>query len=517
MTQLAADRDYRLTDIVRRPARPDAAAISLGARTLTYAELALRSNRTAHALRSAGLGAGDRLAYLDTNAPEFFELLFGAAKIGAVLAPVNWRLTPAEMTLIVRDSGSPLLMHGPGFAAAAAEVAAGIDDLRLLDVSREYEPWLSGLPDTDTGYEGAADEVVLQLYTSGTTGLPKGVMLSHRNFSALQRASASWDLRPDDVSLVAMPLFHVGGAGWALVGLQAGVHNVCVATLDPVAVLHLMQRERVTHSFLVPAALSFLAAVPGAAALDWSALRALVYGASPITTEALGTVLTTFRAPMYQVYGMTETTGAITQLDPADHDPGGPRAGLLRSAGRPYDWVQLRIADPVTGTALPPDGVGEVLVRSSQVTQGYWRRPDETARSLDADGWLHSGDAGYLDADGYLFLTDRLKDMIVTGGENVYPIDVEQVLAAHPGVADVAVIGVPDERWGEAVKAVVVARPGHSLDPVEVVSWSRTRLAGYKQPRTVDIVAALPRNPTGKVLKKDLRAPYWAGRDRGIS
>ncbi len=286
-------------------------------------------------------------------------------------------------------------------------------------------------------------------------------------------------------------------------------------TSCPTSSLDTIEHEGVTNTFLVPAVLQSLVAIPGAAERDWSRLRAIAYGASPITSTALRSVLDTFGAPLFQVYGSTETAGAITQLEPEDHDPHGPRAHLMRSAGRPYPWVELRIADPESGEDLGVDRVGEIWIRSPQVTAGYWDRPDDTAAALTGDGWFRSGDGGYVDDEGYLFLTDRIKDMIVTGAENVYPAEVENVIAAHPDVAEVAVIGVPDTRWGEAVKAVVAPAPGTTIDPDELLAWTKERIAGFKRPRSVDLVDALPRNPSGKVLKKDLRAPYWSDSEDG--
>jgi long-chain acyl-CoA synthetase len=220
-----------------------------------------------------------------------------------------------------------------------------------------------------------------------------------------------------------------------------------------------------------------------------------------------------FRAPLFQVYGLTETTGAITELSSADHDPGGPRQHLLRSAGKPYPWVEMKAVDPVTGADCGPGEVGEIWTRSRQNSPGYWHKPDDTAAAFDTDGWLHTGDAGYLDDEGFVFLTDRIKDMIVSGAENVYPIEVESALAEHPDVADVAVIGVPDDRWGETVKAVVVRCPGSTLSADELIAWAKDRVAGFKRPRSVDFVDELPRNPSGKLLKRVLREPYWVDAD----
>ena len=311
-----------------------------------------------------------------------------------------------------------------------------------------------------------------------------------------------------------MPLFHIGGSGWANVSLARGGTDILVPMIDPAALLDTIEQRRITNAFLVPAVLQMMCAVPGADDRDFSSLRSIAYGASPITSAALTRALEVFKAPLFQVYGLTETTGAITELSSTDHDPGGPRQHLMRSAGKPYPWVEMKAVDPATGADCGPGEVGEIWVRSVQNSPGYWRKPADTAAAFDPDGWLHTGDAGYLDDEGFLFLTDRIKDMIVTGAENVYPIEVESALSEHPDVADVAVIGVPDEQWGETVKAVVVRRPGSELTEAELLDWSRDRIAGFKRPRSVDFADELPRNPSGKLLKRVLREPYWAGSDR---
>lgn len=509
--------DYRVSAIVRRHAaeRPEACALSAGEETISWAALDERSSRVAQALVEAGISRGDRIAHLDKNSPEYFELLFGAAKIGAVLVDVNWRLIKSEIAQILADAGTRLLVAGAEFAGTARDIAA--EGGRQVLIAGEYAEWRDAAPAEDPGYRGEADEVALQLYTSGTTGVPKGVMLTHANMGTLAGALAEhWRVDQDSVALVAMPLFHIGGSGWALGALNEGAQCVLVRDIVPEHLLELMENKGVTNGFVVPAVLQLLCAVPGAANRDWSALRSLAYGASPITEPALRAAMRTFRCDFIQVYGLTETTGAITELAAADHDPDGTRAQLMRSAGRPYPWVELRIVDPVTGHEQPSGAVGEVWTRSAQNMAGYWDKPEETTATLRADGWLRTGDAGYIDAGGYLFLTDRIKDMIVSGGENVYPIEIENVLADHPDVAEVAVIGVPDERFGEVPHAVVVTTPGHTADPDAILRWARDRLAPFKLPRALTITHALPRNPSGKVLKRELRAPYWTGRDRSI-
>jgi len=543
---------FRVQNILDDAARerPDSLALvsDTGERRLTWRELDECADRVADALAADGVGPGHRVTYLDLNRLEFFELLFGCLRVGAVLAPLNWRLTPAELGLIVADAGARVLVVGERFVPALDAIRDAAPRLHRVAVigtaggaeasaeeasegseadgtDQGYEQWLATAPARqgddaaearaadDAGAEASDAAIVLQLYTSGTTGLPKGVLLSQRNFATLTTNDTGWDMGPESVSLVAMPLFHIGGAGWALAGMIREAASVVVAEIEPRRLLDTLEQQRVTHTFLVPAVLAMLAAVPGAAERDLSALRCVVYGASPITGAVLERSLATLRAPHYQVYGLTETTGAITQLDASDHDPGGPRAHLLRSAGRPYPWVELMTVEPSTGEPARPGQVGEVWVRSDQVTGGYWNKPAESAAVLPGEGWFRSGDAGYLDEEGFLFLTDRIKDMIVTGGENVYPIEVEDALAAHPAVADVAVIGVPDERWGETVKAIVVRHPGAEVTEDELLSFARERLAGFKRPRSVDFIDVLPRNPTGKLLKKVLREPFWTGRE----
>ena len=505
-----------LADVVRVHGRdrPDAPAVIVGDHTITFGELDQRSNRVAQALAAAGVGFGDRVAFVERNGAEFFDVVFGLAKLGAVAVPVNWRLAAPEMRQIIDDAGATLVIVGADFAghleAVEDGLAAGVVVIGEHDRWPSFDSWVAGHPARDPGVVTGPDDLVFLMYTSGTTGAPKGVMLSNANYRCKCAGVAGpWRMDADAVTLAVMPLFHMAGSGWALAGLWHGGAVVVLRDVDPAAILDSVARHGVTNLLLVPAVIARLLERDDPALPDFADLRIVVYGASPISDDVLLRGIDRFGSVFAQVYGMTETTGSVTQLDGADHV-----AHLLRSCGEPYPWVQIRIVGP-DGTDVAPGAVGEVWTRSAQNMLGYWNNPDATAAPLPPDGWLRTGDAGYLD-DGYLYLHDRLKDMIVSGGENVYPAEVENVLMTQPGVADAAVIGVPDERWGEAVKAVIVASPGAELSAEDVIAYARTRLGGFKLPKSVDFVAALPRNPSGKLLKRELREPYWAGTDRRI-
>jgi long-chain acyl-CoA synthetase len=520
-----------LADLIRTQAETigDRVAFTFEGRDMTYRDLDAASNRVANALLAEGVGRGDRVAFLDKNTLELFELTFGAAKIGAVICPVNWRLAPGEIAHVVNDAQARVLVVGRDFfpALESCEAALTSDPVILTvgahPVHREFAGWRDAQPETDPREPTDVDDVAVQFYTSGTTGLPKGAMLTSRNLAALVPASSD-ALGLDDatVSLVAMPLFHVAGAGWALFGLMNGAHNVMLREVDLPAILEAIPEHGITHSVFVPAVLQFLLATPGADDTDFSTLRTIVYGASPISEEVLVASMARFGCGFVQAYGLTETSGGVVLLHPDDHDPGGPLAHLLRAAGRPLPGVELRIVG-ADGSVLAPGEIGEVWIRSPSTMTGYWNQPESTAEVLTADGWFRSGDAGHLDADGYLYIEDRVKDMIISGGENVYPAEVESVLMAHPAVADAAVIGIPDERWGETVKAIVVPAPGSPDDDGraalgrEILAFCRERLAGYKCPTSIDWAEVLPRNPSGKILKRELREPYWEGRDRLVS
>ena len=488
-----------------------------------YAEIDEPAHRVAQGLIAEGVGPQDHVAFLDKNSPEYFEVLFGGGKANVINVAVNWRLAPREMEYTINDAEAKVLFVGPDFLPHLDAIEGALRTVKKIVVIGEhprhesYEAWVGRQRGGDPNVPSAPDDVAMQLYTSGTTGLPKGAMLTNKNLGTLVgEVSPQWGLDPSSVNIVAMPLFHIGGSGWALVGMYNGCHSLLYRDFVPPEILTALQQFRVTNALFVPAMLQFLTQIPGAADGDYSALRSIIYGASPITTEVLIRSMKTFKCDFIQVYGLTETTGAITQLDAKDHDPEGPRARLLRSAGKAYPWVELRIVNPDSEEDLPAGAVGELWTRSVQNMKGYWNKPEETAKAFTPDGWFKTGDAGYLDEEGYLFLTDRVKDMIVSGGENVYPAEVEDVLAAHPDIADVAVIGVPDQRWGETVKAIVVPRPGTEPSPEAIIAYARERLARYKCPTSVDFLDALPRNPSGKILKRELREPYWKGEERRI-
>ncbi|HUZ11616.1 MAG TPA: long-chain-fatty-acid--CoA ligase [Caulobacteraceae bacterium] len=509
-----------MADVVRRQARerPNGIALWFQGRETTYAELDRRSSQCAQALIAAGVKPGERIGVLAKGDDLFYVLWFGALKAGACLNPVNWRLAPPEIGFVLKDAGVRLLVCGDDFAPAVQRILGDCPDLKTVI---QFEPghaswtdfmsWIGSYPAEDPGRPAAADDDVIQLYTSGTTGLPKGVQLTEANYAAtFASAAAQWArYEPGDAVLVAMPLFHVAGANIGMLALQQGAKAIVMREAEAGAIIANLEQHRIRQLFLVPALINMVLQHPSAAGADFSSVEQVYYGASPISEEVLRRAQSVFRADFTQLYGLTETSGVATNLSPQAHAEGRLRACGVASAG-----VEVRVWAHDHPAAVRE--VGEIQIRGPCVMKGYWNRPEATAEAIDADGWFRSGDAGYFDADGYLYVHDRVKDMIVSGGENVYPAEVENALFSHPAVADAAVIGVPDERWGEAVKAIVVLKAGAAADPPGIIAHCRERIGGYKLPKSVDFVEALPRNPSGKVLRRELRKPYWEGRERMV-
>ncbi len=498
--------------------RPHVAALIEEDRSLTFAALEQRTAQVVGALLSAGLKKGDRIAWLGKNSDLYFTLFFGAARLGVVMVPVGWRLSPAEASYIVNDTEARLLFTGPGFDGAARAMANDLTHVERVFSADEARNWIDHAPRT-AFTPATPDEAVLQLYTSGTTGKPKGAVLSNRNLFGLRLpasdASLPWSLWDEgEVALVAMPCAHIGGTGLGVMALAAGVPAYILAEFTPDAVLDAVEHGGVTRFFMVPAALQLVINHPRTATTDFSRLKYIIYGAAPIPLELLRECIKVFGAEFIQAYGMTETTGTIVSLWPEDHDPNGNVR--MRAAGRALPGVELKVVDE-DGNELPCGQVGELMTRSSNNMIGYWKLPEATTSTVTHDGWIKTGDACYIDEDGYLFIHDRMKDMIITGGENVYPAEVESAIYGHPAIAEVAVIGIPDQKWGEAVKAVCVAKPGMEIDPDDVIAWTRAKIAAFKVPKSIDVIAILPRNASGKILRKDLRAPYWEGFTRQVN
>ena len=501
-------------------------ALVQGERVLTWRELYARACQMAQALRASGIGAEDRVAFLDKNSIEHFEVFYGSGLLNAVSCDINWRLAPPEVAYIVNDARAKVLIVGQDFVPVLDAIAADLPHTKKIVVIgghptnpkyESYESFIGGHKAVDPGVQSAPNDVAFQLYSSGTTGRPKGVMITNQNFlGLLPTAIDLWKFDSNANNLIAMPLFHIGGAGWATAGQYVGCKSIIQREIDPTGIVALIGAQRVTHAFFVPVLLQFMLLVPGVDKADFSSLQLIAYGASPISEQVLEASLRTFKCEFCQVYGLTETTGVVTMLMHEDHDLTGPKKHLLRSCGKPAKGVELRIIDNDTGRAVGVGEVGEIQVRSQQVMKGYWNMPEETAKSI-VNGWFRTGDAGYRDADGYVYIFDRVKDMIVSGGENVYPAEVENALMKHPAIADVAVIGVPDEKWGEVPMAIVVRKPDVAVTEQEIIDFSREHLAGFKTPKRVTWADALPRNPSGKILKKDLRAPYWEGRTRQVN
>ena len=495
---------------------PDQVATLFEGRETTYGQLLDAAGELAGALAAKRCAPGTRVGYIGKNSDRYFALLFAVARLGAVLVPLNWRLASDELAFVVADSEMSCLFSDEEFAPVAKALAAayGIEHLLLDDL---VESGAKGAT-ISSDHNPVASDVVFQVYTSGTTGRPKGAMLTNRNLMALRApgyaAGLAWFPRRGCTAGQVLPVAHIAGTAYALFGFYAGARVVIAREFDPAGLMELIARERISHILLAPAALQMLLEHPGAAEADLSPLEYITYGAAPIPEALLRQALDRLTCGFVQMYGMSEAAGGVVALQPEDHLSQIP--GRLRSAGTAMPGVDIAVIGD-GWTVLPAGSTGEVVVRSPSVMPGYWNRPDANAETFGPDGWMRTGDIGRIDADGYLFVLDRAKDMIISGGENIYPAEVENAIFGHPAVADVAVVGAPSERWGEEVVAVIVPRPGTSPDLDDIRSWLDGKLARFKLPRRIVLAESLPRNAGNKLLRRVIREQFWAGLDRRVN
>ncbi|HEY1652959.1 MAG TPA: long-chain-fatty-acid--CoA ligase [Acidimicrobiales bacterium] len=507
---------------------PERECISDGARVFTYGQMNGWARRIADALTDMKACDGQRVGVLARNCPEWVAIYFGAFQVGSVPVPLNYRLNPREWVYLLNDSEATAVLVERQYASALDGLRPDLPDVRDWvvvdpdpdgDVTRGWRP----LPGGEAGESPTVDEAdcrvgqeLWQMYTSGTTGRPKGAVLTGAAVGAnVAQIRDVLTFGPGDRMFVALPLFHAGAALPMLTCMAAGGSLRIVPDFDPAACVRILDEERIDCAVLVPAMIQSMLAVPDADDRVYEHLRTIVYGASPIGADTLRRAMEVFTCDFVQFFGQTEASATLTALGPEVHRRAlAGEAHLLASCGRPLVDTEVVVVGP-DGVPVAAGVVGEITARGPQLMRGYWKLPDATTNAL-AGGWLHTGDAGRFDEEGFLYLTDRLKDMIVSGGENIYPREIEEVLCRLRGIGEVAVIGVPDERWGESVKAVIVVQAGSDLSEEAVIGWCRGHLAGYKAPRSVEFVEALPRNATGKVLKTVLREAYWHGRDRHI-
>ncbi len=526
-----AGAGMNLTSIIKRLAqtRPGHPATIDHGRVRSWGEFTQRVARMAGAFQALGLQRGDRVAMLAQNSDRYLELYFSPPWAGGSFVPINTRLSLEEKAYVLRDCGARILLVDDAFAEQGLALAACCPEIvHLIDAGNDapaggkpgmldYEALIAAhapVADADLFYE----DMAAIFYTGGTTGDPKGVMLSHRAIWTSSMSSvADYGMTSDAIYLHAAPMFHIGDGSLGMQTTIAGGTHAFLPAYDPVRLLTMVQEHRVTHTMLIATMIRMLIDHPEFDRFDLSSLRRLVYGAAPISEQLLTEA--TRRLPncaFLQGYGQTELSPCITYLAPEYHVTSGPLAGKLRSVGQANPVSELLITDD-DGTELPRGEVGEIRVRGPHAMSGYWNKPAETAATL-VNGWVRTGDAAYMDNDGFVFIVDRLKDMIISGGENIFCGEVENAVATHPAVATCAVIGVPHETWGEAVHAIVILRQGASATARDIIAHCRAHIAGFKCPQSIDFrTEPLPLSGAGKILKRELRKPFWAGKDRAVN
>jgi O-succinylbenzoate-CoA ligase len=478
-------------------------------RRFTYAELDARANRIANVLRDKGVRKGDRVALLLMNGVEYIEAYFGAAKIGAVMVPLNWRLVPDELEFIIADAGAVVLIFGEEFDEAAEALQPR--DLPLehwirhgsgspFDWADSYDALTADASPEEPPIEGDAEDLLFIMYTSGTTGLPKGAVHTNATMAwASLTINMTADMRYRDRYLQMLPLFHVGALTPATAAIHRGGSLVVMRAFDPSTVFQVIEREQITTGLAVPAMLNFMLQVPGHAEADTSRVRWLMSGAAPVPVSLIE-AYDKLGIEIHQVYGLTETCGPACLISPEEAIA---KAG---STGPAFFHTDVRVVDD-SGRDVAPGEIGEVIIRGPHIMKGYWNREEATAETI-RDGWLYSGDLASIDKEGFVYIQDRKKDMIISGGENIYPAEIENVLQGHPGIVEAAVIGQPSEKWGESPAAIVVASEENPPTAEEVLEYCSGKLARFKLPRVVEFTDQIPRNPTGKILKRILREQF---------
>ena len=482
-------------------------------RRFSFREFNDRSNQVAHALRQSGVQHGDRVGLLLMNGVEFVESFFAAGKIGAVNVPLNWRLVADELEFILADAGATVLVYSADFAEVVSELKGRGGKTAIttwiqvggdaMDGAVDYDDWRSTAATDEPAPSGSGDDLMFIMYTSGTTGLPKGVMHSHDTVLwSILTAVATADFEAGDRYLISLPMFHVGALNPVLCCIYGGCSITILKAFDPLQSWELIRDEQITITLMVPVMLQFMLAVRDPEVHDASSLRWVMSGAAPVA-KTLIEQYNDLGIEIHQVYGLTETGGPGCLISSADAIK---RAG---STGKSFYFTQVRVINEA-GADVGVDESGEVLIKGPNVMVGYWNRAEATAEAL-VDGWLHTGDVATMDADGFVTIVDRVKDMLISGGENVYPAEIESVLLAHPKIADVGVIGVPSEKWGESPLAAVVLSD-ESLTADEVIEFCKGKLAPFKAVKAVEFVTELPRNPSGKILKRELRDQFAEAR-----
>jgi acyl-CoA synthetase (AMP-forming)/AMP-acid ligase II len=490
---------------------PGKTALIYGDDRVSFGRLDEAASRIANGLNALDLPAHGRVAILGRNSATYFKLLFGIIRADMTVLPLNWRLAPPEIAYILGDAQVECLFYETSFSDVVALAKAEYPSLRdCIPIDGEtpdaLSAWMSAQSPVRPQSHSMPEDIMIQFYTSGTTGYPKGVQVSHRASRVMRDMEVAmggeW-LRwtAVDVAIVALPNFHLSGTSWALQWLARGATCVIHPQVDPGAFLRAIQDHGVTQIMAIPTIVQMMLDHSLFPEIDTASLRNIYYGGMPMPAPLLRRARAALNCDFVQIYGMTENNGSACYLSPQDHD----REDLLAACGRPLPPIQLKIMSP-DGEELPTGDIGEVCIKSPSLMSGYWNRPDIADETYFGD-FYRTGDAGFVNAEGYLHLVDRTKDMIVSGGENIYPAEIERVLVEHPDVLELSVIGVPDERWGEAVKAVVVPRTA-SLTAEELTNFARGKIAGYKVPKSVDFVEALPRNANGKILKRELRDRY---------